>query len=1039
MSLNTLHQKLGWPKPSEVWNPTGTGPRIFASLADRKIGDALRRHSGRKDIRLGILSADSSTESTEQPLAVVCEFQAAAAVEDLREVHRLAWNFSRTPILITLEPHILRVWTCCEPPAIQPTLLPPTAEIAEAQLDLKKAPTLASQAAQSLHWLEFLTGTFFKRHALRFKRAGCADRLLLDNLSTVRAKLLRQRLRDDTSHDLLARLIFIKFLFDRRDSAGTAALNTAKLKALHKDGVLAQPHADLASLLNSYDDTYALFRWLDNIFNGDLFPGKGQTRSQREAGWRQEMAEVAPRHLKTIADFVGGRLAMRSGQGLLWPQYSFDAIPLEFISSIYEEFVTKVNKRKAGTVFTPPHVVDFVLDEVLPWDDTNWNVRVLDPACGSGIFLVKTFQRLVYRWRLANREEDIKPATLRSLMEKNLFGVDIDPHAVRVASFSLYLAMCDEIDPKQYWTHVRFPRLRGVNLVQSDFFSEDTEGIRSKQDAGQFDIVVGNAPWGDKTIGDSDITKWQNQGWKATYDSIGPLFLAKSAALLKPDGRLSMLQPAGLLFNEVGTAQSFRRKLFASVSVQSVVNLSALRFQLFPNAIGPACIITFRNVLPDNPAFTYVCPKSALPTENDYRIIVEAHDIHVLDRHRVIQEPVWWTALMWGSRRDVALVQRLEQCSALHGLSSRGGIILGDQKRRQDKLLGRRILDQPNFPDGTWLKVRAQDLPKNENPWTDSAASTNFSAFELPQLVIKQSWTVQSRRFEAAMVESTPRIGGILCSRDYITVHGSQDQLGLLEAACLVCNSSLAVYFLFLTSHRLASYRPNPNKSDWMRIPVPKPISGILDGLTNWSDVDRRVIDLLRLTPTDRALIEDAVNVTFADFKGDGESPGRATTRSERRAAESKPDPILISYCEQFVKVLQAAFGRDKTIRATVFQEDPGSELPVRLVAIHLGGPGVTGVTAETVHAPILFERLQKIGDRLVNGSFRSGFHRIARVYDPIKLDGQTVPTVYIVKPDRVRYWTRSVAIRDADEVSAEFLLPEETRRTTEMRKGAFA
>src|ERR1041384_4765669 len=118
------------------------------------------------------------------------------------------------------------------------------------------------------------------------------------------------------------------------------------------------------------------------------------------------MNEVAPRHLKTIADFVSGRVAMQSKQGLLWQQYSFDAIPLELISSIYEEFVTKVKKKRAGTVYTPPHVVDFVLDEVLPWDDRAWNVRILDPACGSGIFLVKAFQRLVHRWRLANPKED---------------------------------------------------------------------------------------------------------------------------------------------------------------------------------------------------------------------------------------------------------------------------------------------------------------------------------------------------------------------------------------------------------------------------------------------------------------------------------------------------------------------------------------------------------------------------------------------------------------------------------------------------------
>ena len=85
----------------------------------------------------------------------------------------------------------------------------------------------------------------------------------------------------------------------------------------------------------------------------------------------------------------------------LWPQYAFDVIPLEFISSIYETFVTK-RASGDGIYYTPSYLVDFVLDRVLPWDGTDWDLKVIDPACGSGIFLVKAFQRLVHRWKLGS-------------------------------------------------------------------------------------------------------------------------------------------------------------------------------------------------------------------------------------------------------------------------------------------------------------------------------------------------------------------------------------------------------------------------------------------------------------------------------------------------------------------------------------------------------------------------------------------------------------------------------------------------------------
>jgi hypothetical protein len=79
------------------------------------------------------------------------------------------------------------------------------------------------------------------------------------------------------------------------------------------------------------------------------------------------MAVVKPEHLKLLSDFVSGRLQLKTGQWSLWPQYSFDAIPLEFISSIYESFLS-ADHRKKGAVYTPAHVVDFVLDSVLPWN-----------------------------------------------------------------------------------------------------------------------------------------------------------------------------------------------------------------------------------------------------------------------------------------------------------------------------------------------------------------------------------------------------------------------------------------------------------------------------------------------------------------------------------------------------------------------------------------------------------------------------------------------------------------------------------------------
>jgi hypothetical protein len=242
-----------------------------------------------KGVEVGILAADP--EATQAPLALVCTFPRKVSEATLNEAHRLAWNFGYAPLLITIEPHVLRTWTCCELPveARRASLLGDDTPEVEAPLDLDEhtGAFLSERAAASLHWVELLTGQFMQRHEARFRPDKRVDQMLLANLREVRQKLVSAGLTDDISHDLLARVIFIQFLFDRKDSGGTAALNEGELRLLHEEErILSAPFTTLGEILSSYEDTYALFRWLNNKFNGDLFPGKGTSRSKRKPGMR---------------------------------------------------------------------------------------------------------------------------------------------------------------------------------------------------------------------------------------------------------------------------------------------------------------------------------------------------------------------------------------------------------------------------------------------------------------------------------------------------------------------------------------------------------------------------------------------------------------------------------------------------------------------------------------------------------------------------------------------------------------------------------
>lgn len=1035
-SLDVMHDVLGWPSRREMLSPSGAGPSVYAQLAQQKVGQAIALMEKDVQVTVGVLTRDSRADSTEDPIAVVCEFKGVASEETIARTHRLAWSFCRAPLLITVEPHLVRAWSCYEVPSTDPRRMKKPVVSAKRDVTLFAVPSLSAQAAESLRWVDLVSGHFFRKYARRFQSKNRADKKLLENVREIRDRLTRGKdgLDEDTAHALLARLIFIQFLFQRTDTSGKPAMHEGKLRELLRTGILCGAYCSLAEVLRNREDAYRLFRWLNDRFNGDLFPGSGDSVDQDEAEWQTEMAAVKKYHLDLLADFVSGDLELSTGQASLWPLYSFDAIPLEFISSIYEEFV----KKEKGVHYTPSHVVDLMLDSVLPWTGDRWDLRILDPACGSGIFLVKAFQRLIYRYR---RAEGIRPSSkqLRSMIERNLFGVDIDHRAVRVASFSLYLAMCDAIDPRRYWTDVRFPRVRDRRVIVANFFQDDVSGLRTDVDAGTYDLVIGNAPWGKGNIDSLEQAWAERNGWPVANREKGPVFLGKAAVLCREEGYVCMLQPAGaMLFNRETTALEQRRYVFTEYQVKEIVNLSALRFKLFPSAAGPACIVTMQPTKPDNRPITYYCPKGTHTSEDGFRVVMEPHDVNVVYPHEAIGDPVLWSVLAWGGRRDLALIRRLRQWGRLQDVGSvvpREGVIRGSREKPQDAIVNRRMLETPNFPPKTFLRLAAKDMPINCDAQTDGRASTDFSAFEPAQLVVKQTWLRDTGRFQAVLVDPDPATGGLICSQSYISLHVPSESAEELEAACLVCNSLVAVYYLLLTSGRFASFLPEVRVQDLLDVPVPCCNEGVLEGIESVEQIDQRVRTLFGIGEAEWTLIEDLCSCTLPDFQGGGRSVGLRSL-SRTHSGES----VLESYCTYFAKVLEATFGPDTPVSTTIFRES-SDDVPIRLVAIHLGWPDREPVVVVDIDSCELAERLRSLGKVLRNTTGYSDgavyYQRVARVYDSIESGSGSVPTVYLIKPDLHRYWTRSVALRDADDVVADIMLWRENALAVEEKHSA--
>ena len=148
------------------------------------------------------------------------------------------------------------------------------------------------------------------------------------------------------------------------------------------------------------------------------------------------MSEEEQRQLKTLdLSIVANLLAtektdLSSEQLQLdfpdWRYFEFKFIPVELISRLYEEFLGE-NKKEKGLYYTPSHLAKLLVDECIPLKNYERfeldTFTILDPACGSGIFLVIAFKRLVQIWRLQNNMkspdiDDLKPLPQKYLWDR---------------------------------------------------------------------------------------------------------------------------------------------------------------------------------------------------------------------------------------------------------------------------------------------------------------------------------------------------------------------------------------------------------------------------------------------------------------------------------------------------------------------------------------------------------------------------------------------------------------------------------------------
>ena len=905
----------------------------------------------------------------------------------LRDLHRYLWNHNRAPLLIAVLPQEVRVYNCFAPPQRDSgQLMPPNPALLKQAVQQVTDVLALRRALSDYRRREIVSGRFVHAQHGDFDREQRVDSRLLENLKHLRGSLIHDGLSESVANSLLGRSIFVRYLEDR-------GVITEDYYSRFTSG-----RSFYALLDGSLSEVYQLFDELADRFNGDLFPINDLERDQ-----------VKPHHLERLGRFLGGE-EVTSGQMYFWA-YDFKYIPIELISAIYETFLNE-DRRQTSAYYTPPELVEYVLNEVLPFETKAKQIRILDPACGSGIFLVEAYRRLVTLQRHAGEQANLSFADLRDLLTASIHGVDLSAEAVQVAAFSCYLALLDFLEPKSIWEEVRFPKLVGTNLFVNDFFDMD-----APFNEWRYDIIVGNPPWRSNLAGKAAGYVSEN---KLTIGDkqIAQAFLWRAPELLTDKGRICLLAPSkGVLFNDRRPNQDFRRDFFLANGVTHVVDFSAFRHSLFRQADAPMVAVFYGMASgshDESNDFMYLGPHPSPLSEALAGIVVFGDELRRFSRKQVVGHPYIWKMALWGTPRDLTLVDdlserlpSLEEVADSRNWQIHAGVIISGGKTRHVPELGA----MRYVPVNAVRPFHVSSTPDERIDCEDFHRPRDTETFRGPHVLIRRGVLTNGVLASAFLPDDAVFTNGIF------GIAGPYEDTDHLKVVCGYINSSLARYYQFLTASQWGVERDEVLLTEYKSLPCAileedtdlfRSLVALVDQLHDssvswdWRPIlDGLVYQAYGVTPSEQQTIEDFLATTME----------RHYSGLEASAFQAPTTADLTSYAQAYADVFETTTGGTRALVPIVYEGTP----PYRAVSFRLTPGNRREQRASVASEPELdnlLVRLEGIATEQHAQSFY--FRRNIKVYE--------AEAIHIVKPAERRFWTSAAAYNDADETIAQLL-----------------
>jgi hypothetical protein len=935
--------------------------------------------------------------------------------QDKQLLHKKIWNFNESPIVIIIENDVVEVFNGFK-----------------YEKELKSLAKIGDvDKLDDFTYFKLFTGKTWENYQEDFKYENRLDYFLLNNIKSAR-DILKKQIEPKIANALIGKCIFVRYLIDRG-------------VFLNFGGIREQWTNDkFCDLLKSTTETKRFFAYLAVKFNGDDIFALSDN----------EYSNVTNDVLNVLFRLLQGE-DLEQGQPSLFNFYDFSIIPIEFISNVYELFIGKDNQKEKSAYYTPLFLVDYILKETVEkYFDGNPKISsciTLDPACGSGIFLVETLRKIIEQYQKNNKSDKLTPEILKNLSTENIYGVDKDPNAIQVAMFSIYLTLLDYQEPADIETF-KFPTLKNSNFFEADFFDIVADSFEAKLQNVKFDYIIGNPPWKGGGIGDNGKAYIKQRGIEEESKNKKYLpainngeivegFVLRVSDFSSTKTKCALIVRSSILYNCGYNAEysAFRRYWLEEFYVNKIVELAPVRHEVFnksnDKAIAPAAILFYQyadgkttddNVLEHisikaNRFFSYF--KIFTINRPDYKKVEQ----------KLLKENDWlFKTLVYGSYLDFNLITRFKKYNSIENVISNKAKFLhgtGIQYSQNP------IYDSQHLNNYPFIDVYAVEPyfinPKKIGQFAKDKVHRlrNQQLFTAPMLLIRDG--VDGELLNA---KSAISVTNALFKHSITSIKSLQNDINTLKMIMSIFSSNLYSYLAINTFASIGIERGTTKSNDKFSIPYiennniinlaetiekakielynlkQKPLIDTIACSEFQKTIDNAQIQIneiilkaLNFDDIERASLDYALNINRPLITRTQKDKYKIL--GELQKALSKHSKEIIDYASVYINRFKRNIDND-TQKFVVRIWHTNQLMGMFFEVVHINTPEENGIIWEDVNNQQILSLLIKLSSEKITD----------KLFIQKDIRGFEAERFYIFKPNEKRLWHKAIAYLDVED-----------------------